>query len=130
MITTTATTTPGQSRWAFVGESALPVDPVAREHEKRGRRWLVVSYLFCPCHIPITLAVLGAVFGGSTIGAAVTGNALRFGVMLTAIYALVLWRGFRQIRVAKRIEAAGGSLTCTTRGCDVVSAHDGAGPVP
>lgn len=108
-------------QWAFFGESALPSDPVARSHEKRGRRWLFVSYFLCPCHIPITLVLIGATLGGTTIGAALTGNALRVGIVLTALYGLVLWRGFRQIRKAKQIEAAGGTITCTPQGCDVTA---------
>lgn len=70
MTTTTAaaTTSSTQRQWAFLGEGALPADPIARRHEKRGRRWLVVSYVFCPCHIPLILALVGAAFGGSTIG--------------------------------------------------------------
>ena len=106
-----------QGRWAFFGEGSLPSDPLAREHEKRGRKWLVVSYLFCPCHLPLVMVLLGAAFGGTALGAALTGNALRVGIVLTMIYALVLWRGFRQIRRAKRIEAAGGTLSCTPAGC-------------
>lgn len=106
-------------RWVFIGKSALPSDPTARRHEKRGRRWLVVSYLLCPCHLPVTLALLGAGLGGTTLGAAITGNALRVGIVLTVAYAVVLWRGFRQIRWAKSIEAAGGTVSCQPEGCAV-----------
>ena len=115
---------PRKARWAF-GRSALPSDPLAREHEKRGRKWLVVSYFLCPCHVPIALAILGAVFGGSTLGAAATGNGLAIGIILTAAYGFALWRGFRQIRRAKRIEAAGGTLKCTPDGCAVTQPQEG-----
>lgn len=108
-----------RQRWVFFGEDALPADPQARRFEQRGRKWLVASYLFCPCHTPIVLAAAAAAFGGTTFGAAVTGNAVRVGAVLTAIYALLLWRGFRQIRIAKRIEAAGGTVQCTPAGCEV-----------
>lgn len=110
-----------QRRRAFFGEGSLPADPVARQHEKRGRKWLAASYLFCPCHVPLVMAALGAAFGGTAVGAALTGNALRVGIVLTTLYALVLWRGFRQIRKAKSIEAAGGSLICTPAGCTIES---------
>lgn len=115
-----ATASPG-SRWVFFGANALPNDPVARDHERRGRRWLVVSYVFCPCHLPVTLAVLGVVFGGTTLGAALTGSAWRVGAALTVVYALVLWRGFRQIRIAKRLEAEGLTVRCSATGCDIAS---------
>jgi len=111
---------PAKLQWAFIGESSLPAHPEARQHEKRGRRWLVVSFLLCPCHVPMALALAGVLLGGSTVGAAVTGNALPVGIVMSALYALMLWRGFRLIRRAKRIEAAGGSLMCTEDGCEVV----------
>lgn len=106
-------------RWAFIGQGALPADPEARRFEQRGRKWLVASYVFCPCHTPLVLAAIAAVFGGTTFGAALTGNALRVGVVLTSIYGVLLWRGFRKIRIAKRIEAAGATLRCTPGGCEV-----------
>ncbi len=114
--TPTASQVP-EARWTFLGEASLPADPTARSHEKRGRRLLITSFLFCPCHVPILLALVGALLGGTVVGAALTGNALRVGVVLTSIYAVLVWRGFRQIRRAKRIEATGGKLRCTTGGC-------------
>lgn len=129
-VTPTAVRPPtSKRRWVFVGQASLPEDPVARDHERRGRRWLVLSYMFCPCHIPLTLVLLGAAFGGTAIGAAITGNALQVGVILTAIYALVLWRGFRQIRLAKQIEATGGTIVCTPSGCDVMYVRGDAGGI-
>ena len=112
----------GRGRWRFLGRSSLPLDPVAREHERRGRRWLVVSYLFCPCHIPLALALIGALFGGTALGAAVAANSIGVGALLVCAYAVVLWRGFRQIRLANRIEAAGGTISCTSSGCTVTTA--------
>lgn len=64
---------------------------------------------------------MGVVFGGTALGAAVTGNALRVGIVLAVAYGIALWRGFRQIRFAKRLEAAGGTLTCAPDGCRVAS---------
>lgn len=109
-------TAPTRRRWAFIGADALPADPDARAHERRGRRWLFLSYVVCPCHVPVTLVIVSAVLGGSALGAAVTGNAFRVGVLFTVAYAVAVWRGFRQIRWAKRIEA-GRSLECTPGGC-------------
>jgi len=108
-----------EARSAFIGEASLPSNPTARSLEKRGRRLLIVSFLFCPCHLPVVLALLGAVLGSTVVGAAVTGSALRVGVVLTAAYVLLLWRGFRQIRRAKRIEGGGRKLGCTPDGCTI-----------
>ena len=112
---------PDSPRWAFIGGSSLPSHPEARQHEQRGRRWLVVSFLLCPCHVPLALVLAGALFGGSTLGAAITGNAVPVGIVMSALYALMLWRGFRLIRRAKQIEAAGARLSCTRIGCEVVT---------
>jgi len=106
-------------RWAFIGADALPADPEARAHERRGRRWLFLSYVLCPCHVPVMLVILSAVLGGGALATAVTGDAFRVGVLFTAAYAVALWRGFRQIRWAKRIEAGRRSLECTPDGCVV-----------
>jgi len=108
-------------RRVFLGSSSLPSDPQARQHEQRGRRWFVLSFVLCPCHLPITLALLGTAFGGTVFGAALTGNALRVGLVMSAAYSLVLWQGFRQIRRAKRLEATGRELRCTPDGCTVTA---------
>ncbi len=113
-------------QWAFLSKSSLPSDPTARKREKRGRWWLVGAYFLCPCHLPIALALGGIVFGGSALGAAITGNKIGTGVVLTILYALVLWRGFWHIRTAKRLVAAGESLVCSATGCSVEA--DSAGP--
>ena len=112
---------PREGRWTFFGESSLPLNPLAREHEKRGRRWLVVSYLLCPCHLPIVVVLLGAISGGTAFGAALN-NTLGVGIALTAAYGVVVWRGFRELRRAKRIEGAGGALQCNSQGCSVGAA--------
>ena len=112
---------PEPPRWAFLGGSSLPTHPEARQHERRGRRWLVVSFLLCPCHVPLALVLAGALLGGSTLGAAITGNAVPVGIVMSALYGLMLWRGFRLIRRAKHIEAAGAGLSCTGTGCEAAT---------
>jgi hypothetical protein len=108
-----------RSRWVFVGKQALPTDPAARELEKRGRRWLIVSYVLCPCHLPITLSLFAVVFGGTSIGAVATGHAGWVAIALTSLYGLVLWQGFRRIRAAKALAARGLEIDCATGSCAV-----------
>ena len=43
------------------GDQLVAPAPAATDLERRGRWWLVASFLACPCHLPITLGVLGAV---------------------------------------------------------------------
>lgn len=114
----TATRPSTRSRWAF-GRTALPTDPVARDLEKRGRRWLILSYVLCPCHLPVTLGLLALAFGGTAVGTVVVGHAGWVAIVLTTLYAAVLWRGFRRIRAAKRLAAAGVDIDCSTGTCTV-----------
>jgi len=95
-----------RSRWAFVGSSSLPADPAARRAEQRGRRWLVLSYILCPCHLRLNLALIGTGLGGTAFGARIGANRWAVGAMLTALWVLVLWRGFHQIRRANALEAS------------------------
>ncbi len=92
-------------------ESGPEADPVALE--RRGRRWLIWSFIFCPCHLPISMAVLAAIFGGSAFGALIGRNTLGVGLVLGAIYAIGVGIGFRYLRAA----AAG--KDCSGGACEV-----------
>jgi cytochrome c biogenesis protein CcdA len=89
----------------------------ARRSENRGRFWLVLSYVLCPCHLPVTMALVVAVAGGTAVGAAMTASMWRLGVVMAALYGLALWRGFHHLRRAKATVEASGA--CETRWCDV-----------
>jgi hypothetical protein len=86
-----------------------PIDTTGRE--KTGRKWLAVSFVFCPCHLPVIMAVAGMVFGGSAFGALVSRNTLGVGIVFTAIYAALLAVGFRHIRAATK------EIDCSTGEC-------------
>lgn len=108
--------------WVFLTRSSLPTDPTARGLEKRGRWWLALSYLLCPCHLPVTLSLAGLAFGGTALGTMIAGHAIWVGAALTGAYALVLWRGFHQLRRSKQALADGESLRCSASGCEIVPA--------
>jgi hypothetical protein len=91
--------------------------PQARRHENRGRAWLVFGFIFCPCHLPLTMALLGALVGGGALGAAAR-DAWAVGVAMTAVYAFTVWRGFVHLRRAKSALAPGESLACSINGCE------------
>jgi len=78
-------------------EPAAP-DPDVRE--RQGRRWLIWSFIFCPCHLPISLAVLAAIFGGTAFGTVISRNTLGVGLAFGAVYAVGVGIGFRHIRAA------------------------------
>jgi mercuric ion transport protein len=94
-------------------------EPDARRAENRGRLWLVLSYLLCPCHLPISMALIATVAGGTAVGAALTANAWRAGTLFTVLYGLALWRGFHHLRRAKAAVAAG---ECASGWCEVPAA--------
>ena len=66
--------------------------------KRRGRRWLIWSFIFCPCHLPISMAVLAAIFGGSAFGTLIGRNTLGVGLILGAIYAVGVGIGFRHLK--------------------------------
>ena len=71
--------------------------------EKRGMMWVIGAFVFCPCHLPITLSVLALVFGGTAAGVALRAHPVIAGVIVTALWVAGTWRGFALVRAAKRL---------------------------
>lgn len=69
--------------------------------ERSGRRWLLGSFAFCPCHLPLTLAVASVVLGGTSVGAALVEHAWVTGAVVTALWVAGTAVGFRSIRRAQ-----------------------------
>lgn len=74
--------------------------------ERRGRLWLLVSFLACPCHLPLTLGVLGTVLAGTSIGALLRDHVWLTGGIVTTVWLIGTAYGLRLIRQAER---AGGA---------------------
>jgi hypothetical protein len=70
--------------------------------ERRGRWWVFGSFVFCPCHLPITLALLGWVFGGTAVGIAVRNHPWVAAAIVTAAWLIGTACGFVLLRRAKR----------------------------
>ncbi len=80
---------------------ATPADRVGSAAlEQQGRRWLVWSFIFCPCHLPVSMAVFAGVFGGTAFGSLISRNTLGVGLVLGAVYAIGVGIGFRYLRAA------------------------------
>ncbi len=75
-------------------------EPVGRL-ERRGLWWVFGSFVFCPCHLPLTLGLLAAVFGGTTVGVLVRDHAWVAGTILTGSWIAGTWYGFRLLRRAR-----------------------------
>lgn len=78
----------------------MAIDPL----ERRGRRWIFGSFVFCPCHLPLTLAVLATVLGGTALGAFLRDYGWMAAAVVTAAWIAGTWRGFHLVRMAKRGE--------------------------
>ena len=76
--------------------------PPGRTLERRGQRWLIGSFLLCPCHLPLSLGVLGAVLAGTSLGAVVREHAWVAGTLITVTWLLGTGYGLHLIRRAQR----------------------------
>ena len=85
---------------AVGGLVAPPAHAVALE--RHGRRWLLWSFLLCPCHLPLSLGVLATVLAGTSAGALVRDHAWVAGSVLTLTWVLGTGYGFHLIRRAQR----------------------------
>ncbi len=65
-----------------------PVVPTHTHPEKKSWPWLVAAFVFCPCHIPILLAILGT----GALGGALARNQTVLLLALAAAFAVALWR--------------------------------------
>lgn len=70
--------------------------------ERQGRRWIVGSFLLCPCHLPITLAIVASLAGGTALGGLLRDHGLLAGAVVTAAWVIGTANGFRLVRHAQR----------------------------
>ena len=83
-----------------------PTDPPPIVLERRGRAWLLWSFLLCPCHLPLTLGVLVAVAGGTTLGGFLRDNMLVAGIVISVTWLAGTGYGLWLIRRADRTRGA------------------------
>lgn len=90
-------------------------DPPSRsELENRGMAWMIGAFVFCPCHLPITLSALGLVLGGTAAGALLGAHQYVAAVIVTLLWAAGTWRGYALIKKAQRdVERSTGSMRST-----------------
>ncbi len=55
---------------------------------------MIGAFVFCPCHLPITLSALALLLGGTAAGAALRAHPYIAGVVVTLLWAAGTWRGF------------------------------------
>ena len=84
------------------GDQLVAPAPAATDLERRGRWWLIASFLACPCHLPLTLGVLGAVLGGTAAGVALREHTRVAGLLIAAVWLAGTARGLLLVRRAER----------------------------
>jgi hypothetical protein len=77
---------------------------------RRGLVWTVLGFVVCPCHLPLTLAAVGAVAGGTAAGDLLTGHPLPVGIVLGTLTIGAYLRAWRLGRAADRCSTG----TCPT----------------
>jgi hypothetical protein len=76
--------------------------PTPRQLENRGMAWMIGAFVFCPCHLPITLGALGLLLGGTAAGALLRAHPVAAGVAVTLLWAAGTWRGYALVRAAQQ----------------------------
>jgi Fe2+ transport system protein B len=80
--------------------------PSAAVTEKRSLVWVMASFLLCPCHLPLTLGLLGTVLGGTAAGALLRQYPLVAGAIVTLAWGIGTLRGLSQLRRAAQYAKA------------------------
>ena len=75
------------------------VNPTALEN--RGLVWMMGAFVFCPCHLPITLSVLALMLGGTAAGALLSAHPYMAGAATTLLWIAGTWRGLALVRRAR-----------------------------
>ena len=85
---------------------ACQLPSTAARLEARGLVWLVAAFLVCPCHLPLTMGLLGLLLAGTTAGALLQSHPFVAGIVVTAVWSAGTWRGFHLLRAARRFANA------------------------
>jgi hypothetical protein len=76
--------------------------PAGRSQRRRGWFFIAMAFVFCPCHLPVTLVLFSTLLGGTMLG----GLMLAHAYIVAAVFG-VLWiagtiRGFLYLGEADR----------------------------
>ena len=67
--------------------------------------WMIGAFIFCPCHLPITLSALALLLGGTAAGALLRDHPVVAGIAVTSLWAAGTWRGYAFMKRAQKIRA-------------------------
>lgn len=74
--------------------------------ERRGLAWVMGAFAICPCHLPLTLALMGTVLSETAVGAMLNRHVSIAGALIAVVWAAGTWRGLCYLRSARRIRRA------------------------
>ena len=94
-------------------KAVCPLTPA--QAEKRGIAWVVGAFVICPCHLPITLGVFGALLAGTAVGAVFRGHLFLAGAIISLAWVAATWHGFRLMRAGERARLGNGSPSTSLR---------------
>lgn len=60
------------------------------------------GFLFCPCHLPLTLGLLATVLAGTTLGVVVREHVVIAAAVTSVAWVLATWHGLRLLRPRAR----------------------------
>ncbi len=75
--------------------------------QTRGILWMIAAVLLCPCHLPLTLWLLGAALSGTAAGVLLNDHPVVSGVVIVAAFLAAVWRGLRSFKAAESCDRQG-----------------------
>jgi hypothetical protein len=84
-----------------IKSAACPIPLTATQAENRGLAWVIGSFVFCPCHQPITLWLMALLLSGTAAGALLRGHPVIAGLIVTLLWLAGTWRGVRYFLLAR-----------------------------
>ena len=63
---------------------------------------MVGAFVICPCHLPLTLAIVATLLAGTALGAMLTEHMVAVGVFISFVWLAATWRAFRLLRPARQ----------------------------
>ena len=72
--------------------------------ENRGMLWIIGAFVFCPCHLPLTLGLLGILLSGTAAGVLLADHWFVAGAIVSVVWLAGTIRGILYLRQASRCE--------------------------
>jgi MerE protein len=82
--------------------AACPVSLTPEQAQNRALAWVIGSFLFCPCHLPLTLWLAATVLSGTAAGALLGGHPYVAGSLITAAWLAGTLRGLLYLRSVQK----------------------------